>query len=129
MKMYLGVKVVQAEPETRDGKDGYKVIYEEGYTSWCPKDVFEKHNQELDGMTFHFAMEAVKRGNKIARHGWNGKGMWIKLQVPDEHSKMTLPYLYIEYPKGSPAYPNGSRVPWLASQTDLLFDDWFVVVS
>jgi hypothetical protein len=37
---------------------------------------------------------------------------------------MTLPYIYIEYPKGHPAYPNGSRVPWLASQTDLLAEDW-----
>jgi hypothetical protein len=53
--------------------------------------------------------------------------MWIQAQFPDEHSKMTLPYLYIEYPKGSPAYPDGSRVPWFASQTDMLADDWFVV--
>lgn len=51
----------------------------------------------------------------------------VKLQVPDEHSKMTLPYIYIEYPAGHPAYPNGSRVPWLASQTDILADDWVIV--
>jgi hypothetical protein len=53
--------------------------------------------------------------------------MWLKLQVPDERSKMTLPYIYIEYPVGHPAYPEGARVPWLASQTDMLAEDWGVV--
>jgi hypothetical protein len=61
-------------------------------------------------MPFGFALEAARQGKKIARKGWNGKGMWIQAQFSDEHSKMTLPYLYIEYPKGSPAYPDGSRV-------------------
>ncbi len=54
-------------------------------------------------------------------------GKWIALQRPDSGSMNTLPYLYIEYPEGHPAYPKGSRVPWLASQTDLLSDDWEVV--
>ena len=67
----------------------------------------------------------MKEGKKLARKGWNGKNMWIAMERPGAiHSKMTLPYLYIEYPKGHPAYPNGSRVPWLASQTDILSDDW-----
>jgi hypothetical protein len=79
--------------------------------------------------TFDFghALELLKDGEKVCRFGWNGKGMWLLLQVPDEHSKMTLPYIYIEYPDGHPAYPAGSRVPWLASQTDLLAEDWMVV--
>jgi hypothetical protein len=72
-------------------------------------------------------IEALKQGKKTGRSGWNGKNMWLKLQVPDEHSKMTLPYIYIEYPEGHPAYPNGSRVPWLASQTDILADDWMII--
>lgn len=66
-------------------------------------------------------------GHTLRRKGWNGKGMWLKLQVPDKHSKMTLPYIYIEYPEGHPAYPEGSRVPWLASQTDILAKDWELV--
>lgn len=69
-------------------------------------------------------VDGLKHGKEFYRAGWNGKGMWIKLQTPDENSKMTLPYVYIEYPVGHPAYPNGSRVPWLASQTDLLAEDW-----
>ena len=73
------------------------------------------------------AIQALKAGKKVSRSGWNGKGMWLLLQVPDENSKMTLPYIYIEYPEGHPAYPNGSRVPWLASQTDILAGDWGIV--
>lgn len=70
---------------------------------------------------------ALFAGQRVRRAGWNGKGMWLALQVPDAYSKMTEPYVYIEYPAGHPAYPNGSRVPWLASQTDLLAADWETV--
>ena len=42
MQTYIGVKMIQAEPQERDGKPGYKVVYRpDGYTSWSPKDVFE----------------------------------------------------------------------------------------
>ena len=75
-------------------------------------------------MDFGWALRQLKEGFKVARTGWNGKGMWLSLQVPDENSKMTLPYIYIEYPEGHIAYPEGSRVPWIASQTDLLRADW-----
>lgn len=70
------------------------------------------------------ALELLRQGKKVCRAGWNAKGMWLNLQIPDAHSKMTLPYIYIEYPAGHPAYPKGSRVPWFASQTDLLAFDW-----
>lgn len=75
-------------------------------------------------LTFSDALVKLKAGAKLRRSGWNGKSMWIQIQVPDAHSKMTLPYLYIEYPAGHPAYPDGCRVPWLASQTDTLAEDW-----
>lgn len=78
-------------------------------------------------MDFGNALRALKQGLKVCREGWNGKGMWLQLQEPDKHSKMTLSYIYIEYPVGSEAYPNGSRVPWLASQTDLLSSDWMIL--
>lgn len=76
--------------------------------------------------TFDFseALRELKVGQRVCRQGWNGKGMWLVLQRPDAHSKMTLPYIYIEYPPGHPAYPEGCRVPWLASQTDMLAEDW-----
>lgn len=78
-------------------------------------------------MDFGDALSDLKIGLRVAREGWNGKGMWLELQMPDEHSKMTLPYIYLNYPVGSAAYPSGARVPWLASQTDLLADDWVSV--
>lgn len=78
-------------------------------------------------LKFGEMLEYLKQGERTYREGWNGKGMWLALQVPDANSKMTLPYIYIEYPKGHPAYPAGSRVPWLASQTDILSEDWLLV--
>jgi len=78
-------------------------------------------------ISFGDALVQLKKGERVARSGWNGKSMWLQMQTPDELSKITLPYIYIEYPAGHPAYPNGSRVPWLASQTDMLAEDWFIV--
>jgi len=54
---------------------------------------------------------------RVCRAGWNGKNMWLELQVPDSHSKMTLPYVYMRT-------VSGDLVPWLCSQTDLLATDW-----
>lgn len=81
------------------------------------------------GHSFGEALEELKKGRLVARTGWNGKGMWLALQRPDAHSKMSLPYIYIEYPAGSTAYPEGSRVPWLASQTDMLSNDWDILIQ
>ena len=69
---------------------------------------------------FGIALGALKSGLKVSRKGWNGKNMYLKLQVPDTHSRMTLPYIYMYTAQGE-------LVPWLASQTDMLADDWFVV--
>jgi hypothetical protein len=66
------------------------------------------------------AVHYLRQGKKVARSGWNGKGMWLELQVPDDNSKMTLPYVYM-------STAQGNLVPWLCSQTDLLADDWEIV--
>lgn len=71
-------------------------------------------------MTFSMILESLKVGLKASRLGWNGPGQYLELQVPDEHSKMTLPYIYIKTVQGD-------LVPWLASQTDLLAEDWVEV--
>lgn len=75
---------------------------------------------------FGWALSMLRAGAGVRRRGWNGKGIFLCLQKPDRYSKMTQPYIYIdttglltdnkEAPKG--------RVPWLASQTDLLSCDW-----
>lgn len=77
-------------------------------------------------LNFGDALNLLKQGAKVARCGWNGKGLWLELQVPDAHSKMTLPYIYINYPQDAQNTP-GARVPWLASQTDMLAEDWVIV--
>ena len=79
-----------------------------------------------DNMNFGEALAALKNGNKVSRAGWNGVGLWLELQTPDANSKMTLPYIFISYPPNAKTTP-GARVPWLASQTDLLANDWAVV--
>ena len=71
-------------------------------------------------MDFGAALQALREGERLSRDGWNGRGMWIKLQTPDENSKMSRPYLYI-------SSVDGDLVPWVASQTDLLASDWLVV--
>lgn len=68
---------------------------------------------------FGWAIKKLKDGKKIFRGGWNGKGMFLALQTPDAHSKMSLPYIYMRT-------ADGKLVPWLASQTDMLSSDWFV---
>ena len=70
-------------------------------------------------MDFGDALAALRSGRRVAREGWNGKNMWLALQRPDEHSKMTLPYIYM-------FTATADLVPWLASQTDLLSVDWSV---
>jgi len=88
MKTYLGTKLVQAEPMNRGDynkyrgweipadenptDEGYLVRYEDRYESWSPKNVFEEAYKEADGFTFGMAIEALKLGMKVARHGWNG---------------------------------------------------------
>lgn len=77
-------------------------------------------------MNFGQAIEALKQGKKVARNGWNGKGIFIELQIPDDYSKMTHPYIFIDttgLQTENSAAPK-SRVPWLASQTDMLSEDW-----
>jgi hypothetical protein len=73
-----------------------------------------------EGVSFGDALELLHEQARVARRGWNGKGMWIALQSPTELSKMTLPYIYMHTAKGE-------LVPWLASQTDLLATDWIVI--
>jgi hypothetical protein len=73
-----------------------------------------------EDMTIGNAIFQMRDGQKVTRRGWNGPGQFLELQIPDAHSKMTLPYIYITTVKGD-------RVPWLASQTDILANDWYIV--
>lgn len=72
---------------------------------------------DLSRGSFGYALHALKGGQAVTRDGWNGHGQYLLLQVPDAHSKMRKPYIYITPVGGEP-------VPWVASQTDLLAEDW-----
>lgn len=77
-------------------------------------------------MNFGKCLEELKNGSKMRRCGWNGRGIFIELQRPDEYSKMTHPYIYMDstgLQTNNEASPK-NIVPWLASQTDMLAEDW-----
>ena len=75
-------------------------------------------------MNIGWAIEEMRDGVRVRRAGWNGKGMCVELQTPDENSKMERPYVFIKPPAGADGFLTGGLVPWVCSQTDLLADDW-----
>jgi hypothetical protein len=175
MKMYIGTKLINAEPMTRaaynefrgwslpadeNGEDaGYLVEYLDGgkpnvpthagYVSWSPAAQFEEAYRPCSGMTFGLALEALKKGAKVARAGWNGKGMWLSLscnpggngiagsrEISFENfwsnnnseyarqnggSAVVLPCITMKTATGE------ILMGWLAPQTDMLAEDWQIV--
>ena len=86
-------------------------------------------------MDFGEALEELKRGKCVARKGWNGNGIFIKLKKGESlntpnnrfNEVMTHDFIYIDTTGLRTNNSNApmDRVPWLASQTDMLADDWF----
>lgn len=68
-------------------------------------------------MNFGAALAWVKGGSLVHRTGWNGKGMHVGLHKPHAHDKMDVPFLYL-------LNAQGEHIPWLASQGDVLAEDW-----
>lgn len=157
MKQYIGTKMIQAKPMNRleynkyrgweiptdenPEDEGYLVKYEDGYESWSPKEVFEKAYRESYGLTFGVALELLKKGEKVARIGWNGKGMFLVLT---EGSEVTTENMRNEVTREYYKSVNEDKVKicghidmkaadgsmvigWLASQTDMLAEDWVIV--
>lgn len=75
---------------------------------------------EKNHMDFSEALLELKRGEKVQRSGWNGAGMWLALQIPEEGSEMGAPYIYMRTAQNY-------LIPWVASQTDLLSRDWQII--
>lgn len=148
---YIGTKVIKASFMYRgdfynsvygsliDGgnaeDEGFAVMYDGGYISWSPADTFQKaYRQIRTCMTFGMAIEALKTGKKIARKGWNGKGMWIQYIAGDTDDGTTGDYTTTVSAWNGKRLPflamktaDDAFVPWLASQTDMLADDWVIV--
>lgn len=133
MKQYIGTKIIHAEPQTKDGAEGYAVVYPDGYKSWSPKEAFEAAYRECDAMTFGLAVDALKLGHKVARKGWNGKGMWLGLVGGDQwRLAFTAPLACGDaapLPWIGMKTADNKFVPWLASQTDVLAEDWEIIES
>ncbi len=146
MTPYIGTKLIEALPAIsvdgyRNERDGYTVRYPDGYESWSPKDVFEEAYQPLDSMSFGHAIVMLKVGRKVARAGWNGKGMFLILVpgTPSIEPREGTPYHSALGAEAIEILPHidmwtvnadGRRAMlpgWLASQTDMLADDWAVV--
>ena len=117
MKKYIGVKIIEAVPAIRKGcrvyekdqpipksmapdEEGYKVCYSDGYESWSPKAVFEEAYRPIDGMNFGLAIEALKKGKKCRRAGWNGK---------NQHSSWLPPSVTRPRREQSSTQPRGHR--------------------
>ena len=87
---------------------------------------------EPESYWFGWALTLIKMGKRVMRKDWNGKDMFIFL-VPDSTFKVNRPPLLGIYPEGTEINyhahidmktADGMVVPWLASQTDILAEDW-----
>lgn len=168
MKRHIGTKLINAKPMNRGdynafrgwnvpadenvADEGYLVEYLDGgkgntdtysgYVSWSPKEQFDNAYRECDNMTFGMAIEALKKGLKVARKGWNGKGMWLVLVdgtkdvalragTPYEKALGDVPPIeilpHIDIWTTNSEGRRAMLCGWLASQTDMLSEDWTIV--
>ena len=118
-------------------EDGYIIRYADGYEHWLPRDVFEKHFDLPIGAGFDLAIQAVKIGARIARRGWNGKGMYVFLaegqSIEFSTSADMSEFNNQEVEVGDMLVlrtAQGTLQPgWLATQSDILADDWYIVLE
>ena len=163
MQQYIGTKVINAKPMNRGGynkfrgwdlpanenaeDEGYLVEYTDGgkpniegfsgYVSWSPKEQFDNAYRLTSSLSLGLAIEAMKKGLKVAREGWNGKGMFLYYVPANAYpaSRNTLETLKGMFENDMVPYgayiamktAQNNVVPWLASQTDMLADDWRIV--
>lgn len=147
MERFIGTKIVHAEPMTRgeynkfrgwqipadENPDdpGYKVVYPDDYVSWTPADAFEEAYRQCDAMPFSLAIEAVKKGKRAARKGWNGKNQYIELAMNISYVNASGEVVDCDHDAiGSTAIAfvgtSGVQLGWLATQSDMLADDWCI---
>jgi len=148
-------KRVTVWPQERNGEPGYAIKYRDGYISWCPCTTFYRDYQPLDALSFGHALHALEQGHRVARAGWNGKGMYIFLEKGSfdgpARGWQVGEIINLDHPStqdglGVGLFEAGSegspvRLPhicmrsasgaivvgWLASQTDMLAKDWTIV--
>lgn len=139
MKRYIGKKLISAEKMTKleyteihtteyfsgDDEDGYLIQnhnsndapQDDSCFSWLPKDEFEASYRPIDNMTFGLAIEALKHGKKVARAGWNGKGMYVRFVDSTESLNRHFELFNVV----------GTFDTWVASVSDALAEDWQII--
>lgn len=163
MGLFLGTKALYAKPMTRgeynlyrgwsipadESPDdaGFLVEYLDGgkpnhsdhagYISWSPADVFQRSYHPAANVTFGEAVAAMKLGERVARAGWNGKGMFLYYVPAASYpaQRNGLGTMVGRFPDDMVPYAayiamktaQDNVVPWLASQTDILSEDWLIV--
>lgn len=161
MKKFIGTKMIRAIAMTRAAynafrgwtvpsdevgtDEGYLVEYLDGgkpnvpgyagYVSWSPKEQFDGAYRLADGMPFGLAVEAMKKGAKVARAGWNGAGMFAYLVPANSYPAQTgvaesyfgegamVPYNAYMALKTV----DGTISTWAPSSSDALADDWKII--
>lgn len=172
MEKYIGVKEVEATPMTRieynnyrvweipveekgmEHDEGYLVEYlnspnsnhpnHKNYISWSPKEVFEESYKKSEFISYGFAIEAMRKGHLVARKGWNGNGMFVCKQIPNQVNKDIIPkmtslpdFAKLEiHGRDMPlnyqnqmviVKPDNSIDSWVASSSDTFAVDWYIV--
>ena len=144
--MFMRMNIVEAIPMTRceycndrgiespdEDCEGFKVVYSDGYVSWCPKDKFDAVSVSCaEGcVPFGYAIaECQYHGKKIKRVGWNGEDQYVEYREcatlntegVDLHS-----FCFVFHFKNRNTGETGVQVGWLASQADLQAKDWVII--
>ena len=150
------------DPNNFDQKIGEKFAYENAFNKmWTPYgfwlhkalaeydyklrppldseklEACDRPEMRLKDMAFGSAITAMKDSHRVARSGWNGKGMWLVLVHPDDDAAVpprpTYAVAGIADDATNGCLPwigmktaDNKFVPWLASQTDVLAEDWVI---
>lgn len=175
MQKYIGTKIILATamnlraynekrgwpmpPDENPAAEGYLIEYtdggkpnhpdHQGYISWSPKEQFEAAYRSSPGLTFGHAIEALKRGCRVCRAGWNGKGMFVFMQIPAQIPADMVPRMqslpqsvkeeiYRRSQNGTTGEliysnqmalvkPDNSVNGWAPSAADALAEDWVIL--
>lgn len=124
-------------PSNENGADKGYLVHDlaADRTTWVPEYGLSINFKQPNGLTFGEAIELIRLGEKVSRKGWNSKGMFLFL-VPGSTFKVNRPPLLGIYEEGTEINyqphidmrtADGTIVPWLASQSDILSVDWELV--
>lgn len=115
-------------------EDGYMFTAskDDKYPQFMTADEFEKICRSAADMTFGDALVALKQGERVARKGWNGKNQYVELAccisyVNSEQLIVNVDHKNIGNKALAFVGTSGVQMGWLASQADMLAEDWYIV--